>query len=493
MQRLSLNRQAFPRLIIIVSIPLALTGFLWVTRANDITLSQFLLSLVLALLPWQAYTRWREGGRDELPLFAIIAAMYFLYYAVPLFWGDLTITSDYRWKYDLSSESITAALAMAAGGVCCLWAGMRCDLGRWRLPYALTHLSLKPSRLNYIRFILVVGSLLSFTDLSTYTLGAGGRLAIVLLMSMVPLLAFAILFRRYLRHDAQTIDKLLIAGFLITRFLSGMSSGWLGVFTSILVICASLYVAERKRVPRLSLLVVVAFTLFFQVGKDDFRKNYWVERVPPAGRIERLTFWVDTSFEKWNEVITNPGAATLRETISPSVNRLSLLNQTANVIDKTPNVVPYQYGRLYSYMLITLIPRFVWPDKPSVNDANQYYQVAYGLTSEENLNAVSIAVGVLTEGYMNFGWFGAMGIMFLLGIFFDFYQRVLLSKESGVLLTALGIVLLPQFMSIESQMAQYLGGIIQQIIFTLVIMIPALQFRRKAPAVKVPVLQYADK
>ena len=179
--------------------------------------------------------------------------------------------------------------------------------------------------------------------------------------------------------------------------------------------------------------------------------------------------------------------------MSPSVNRLSLLNQTANVIDKTPNVVPYQYGRLYSYMLITLIPRFVWPDKPSVNDANQYYQVAYGLTSEENLNAVSIAVGVLTEGYMNFGWLGAMGVMFLLGIFFDFYQRVLLSKESGVLLTALGIVLLPQFMSIESQMAQYLGGIIQQIIFTLVIMIPALQFRRKAPTVKVPLLQYADK
>jgi hypothetical protein len=55
-------------------------------------------------------------------------------------------------------------------------------------------------------------------------------------------------------------------------------------------------------------------------------------------------------------------------------------------------------------MFITLIPRFIWPDKPSVNDANQYYQVAYGLTTEENLDGVSIAVGVMTEGFINFGW-----------------------------------------------------------------------------------------
>jgi hypothetical protein len=274
--------------------------------------------------------------------------------------------------------------------------------------------------------------------------------------------------------------------------MAGMASGWLGVFTSILIICGSLYVAERKRIPRFALLVVVAFTLFFQVGKDEFRRAYWVERYPPPSQMERLAFWVETSFEKWNDAITNPSADTLRETMSPSVNRLSLLNQTANVVDKTPALVPYQYGRLYSYMFITFIPRFIWPDKPSVNDANQYYQVAYGLTSEDNLGGVSIAVGVLTEGFMNFGWLGAFGVMFLLGVFFDFYQSTFLSRESGILLTALGVVLLPQFLAIESQMAQYLGGIVQQVLFTLIVMAPALKFGRSRK-VRVPVhLQYAQ-
>jgi hypothetical protein len=188
-------------------------------------------------------------------------------------------------------------------------------------------------------------------------------------------------------------------------------------------------------------------------------------------------FWVDASFEKWNDAISNPTSQSFRDTISPSVNRLALLTQTGNVIDNTPRVVPYQYGKLYSYMFITLIPRFIWPDKPSVNDANQYYQVAYGLTTEENLDGVSIAVGVMTEGFINFGWLGAFGVMFLLGVFFDFFQTLCFSKTSGVLWMALGMVLLPQLLAIESQMAQYLGGMVQQVVFTLLVMLPAFQFR----------------
>jgi hypothetical protein len=143
-------------------------------------------------------------------------------------------------------------------------------------------------------------------------------------------------------------------------------------------------------------------------------------------------------------------------------------------------------------MLITLIPRFIWPDKPSVNDANQFYQIAYGLTREEDLNGVSIAVGVLTEGYISFGWLGAMGIMFLLGVFFDFYQNAFLTKQSGIILTALGIVLLPQFLTIESQLAQYLGGVVQQVILTLLVMLPAMSRRPSVP-VKITQWQYADK
>jgi hypothetical protein len=485
-------RRRFPRLVIGAIVPIAAAAFLWATRSNEVSLVNWLLTLALITVPWNAYLNWRSQGRPELPLFGMIAFMYFLYYGVPMFWGDLTIITEFAPRgQEVSPEAITESLALALFGVGSLGLGLKVGIGRRFTPRNLDLLHLKKGRASYIRLVLVLSSVLSFSDSATATLGQGGRQALVLLISLVPLLAFAILFRSFLRGEATRVDKVLIAGFLLARFLSGMSSGWLTVFTSILIICAALYIAERKKIPRLALVVVVAFTIFFQVGKDEFRKAFWIGDQRAAGRIEKMSFWVETSYNKWNEAVDDPTGDTLKQALSPSVNRLSLLTQTANVIDKTPSVVPYQYAGLYYYMIVTVIPRFVWPDKPSINDANQFYQVAYGLTREENLEGVSISVGVLTEGYISFGWSGALAIMFFLGVFFDFFQSTFLSRNSGQLLTSLGIVLLPQFLTIDSQLAQYLGGIIQQVIFTLLIMLPAMSLRRKMPRLRLSRWRYA--
>jgi hypothetical protein len=120
----------------------------------------------------------------------------------------------------------------------------------------------------------------------------------------------------------------------------------------------------------------------------------------------------------------------------------------------------------------------MWPDKPSANEANRFYQVAYGVTDEADLDKVAIGVGVLTEAFINFGWFGVVGVMLLLGVFFDFYQKSFLGSDSGVLMSSLGIALLPQMLGIESQMATYVGGIVQQIFFSLVVLLPVIRWKR---------------
>ena len=120
------------------------------------------------------------------------------------------------------------------------------------------------------------------------------------------------------------------------------------------------------------------------------------------------------------------------------LSRLSLLQQTANLMEFKPGRVPYQHGRLYSYIGITLIPRFLWPDKPSVNDANHWYQVSYRLTSPRELSSVSIDVGTLAESYINFGWLGPLLIMFPSGIFLGSLQRILSHADSGLMFSRVG-------------------------------------------------------
>jgi hypothetical protein len=473
------------------------TALLWLTRVNEVTLWQIGLALFLAYLPWRGYLTWKASEKSDLPVFSIIGVMYWLYYALPLFWEPHTISQLYSaTARELSDAGVSMAMLMAVLGVVSLWLGMHARVGSRLAPRRLS-INLAPSRRPYIRLVLGVGCLLNVYDLSPYILGDGGKQLTGILVSVVPMLAFVILFRDSLRGESIQLDRILLLAFVATRLFNGLSSGWLGVSMSLILTCGIVYLAERRRVPQVAVILVMLFVLFFQVGKEDFRKTYWQEGsqdvsagAARGGKLERASFWVARSFEKWGETFADPNVDTLRDAITPSVSRVALLNQTANVIDMTPSVVPYQYGALYSYLGVTLVPRFLWPNKPSVNDANQFYQVAYGLTAEDDLAQTSIAAGTLTEGYISFSWPGAMGIMFLLGIFFDFYQTAFLSTKSGPLLQAVGVVLLPQFLSIESQMAQYLGGIVQEVVIILVVMLPAIKMTRTFRRPRVLQLQH---
>jgi len=460
-----------------LGVPLIITILLYLGRLNEVTPVQLLIAFLLLLLPWQTYRGWRRDGNPALPVFAMLAFMYWLYYAVPLFLEDHVFATTFEpIGHELTSDTITLALLMSLFGVCALWLGMKSGIARLMVPRSRLSLDLTNSKVNYVRAVLILGSLLSLSDMPVQLVGEGSRQFVGIMVSFVPILAFAILFRTYIRRQSTIFDRVLVFGFLGTRLIVGLSSGWLGVTASILVVCGAIYLMERRQMPRLAVLGVLLFTVFFQFGKEDFRKTYWqggeAAQQDQGSRTERVRFWIDSSLDKWNDVLNDPNA--FRLAISPSVSRLSLLNQTANVIELTPSVVPYQYGWLYSYMAITWIPRFIWPDKPSMSEANQFYQVAYGLSSEEDLSRVSISVGILAEGFMNFGWVGAIGIMFLAGIFFDFYQRTFLASTSGALMTAIGVILIPQFLAIESQMAQYLGGIVQQVVVTLIVMLPII-------------------
>ena len=467
----------------LIGLPLAVTLALYLVRLNDVTMPQLLIAFTLLLWPWQEYRKWRSEGTAALPVFAMLAFMYWLYYGVPLFLEDHVFFSVFEpVGHELASYTITLSLAMALLGVASLWFGMRLQPARAIVPKSAGSAELTPSKMNYVRVVLLIGILLSISDTPMNLAGERGRQVVSIVVSVIPIMAFAVLFRSLMRGNGNRLDKALIAGFLIVRFLGGLSSGWLGVGAATLVICGAIYLMEKRRLPRLALMLVVLFTLFFQVGKEDFRRTYWQDggiatQQQRVGRVERITFWVQNCFSKWNEALTDDSGESLRRALNPSVSRVSLLNQTANVIDLTPSVVPYQYGWLYSYMAITWIPRFVWPEKPSVSEANQYYQVAYGLTTEEALSRVSISVGLLTESFINFGWFGVVGIMFLAGVFFDFYQKTFLSNTSGVLMKGIGVILLPQFLAVESQMAQYVGGIVQQVVVTLIVMLPIIRIQ----------------
>ncbi len=460
--------------------PLAATCFLWTSSRHPVGWIGFLSAVFLAVAPWRSFLAWRRRPDLALPLFALISFVYWLYFGFALFWGEYSILMWQILEIDLTQRAIDLSMQLAVLGVACLGLGMSARLTG---PPRRT-LDLQPGKLgrNYVRVIVGLGTLAAFFEGWANQAGSLRQLVITI-QGLVPLVAFAYLLGLQFRGLAHKTDRVLILAFLMVKLLVGAASGWVGEIAGLMVVCGLVYVAERRRVPYLPIGLAVLCFLFFQAGKSDFRREFWYGG-GEAGKIERVVFWVESSYDRWRRDLSDPSGEAWRERVAKTFGRTSLLPQTANVIELTPNVVPFQGARLYSYMLVTFVPRFLWPEKPSANESNRFYQVAYGLTAEENLEGVSIAVGTLTEAYISYGWWGAIVVMLLLGQVLRLFQQVFLRSSSGLLMRSIGISMVFPLMAIEGQMAQYVGGLVQQILIVLLIMGPCVRvLERHLPGV----------
>jgi hypothetical protein len=349
--------------------------------------------------------------------------------------------------------------------------------GRWRFMESFRpDIHRSPSRWNYLRFALLAATFLKIA-VPINTLGGGGRQFLAIIETIVPSVAFVILLRYYLRGTTIPVDKILLAGYAVIALVAGISSGWLGSFVGVAIMATAVYIYERRKLPLVAIMIGILVVLFLQPGKEKFRQRYWRTGASES-YVERFNFWMDSSLSAWGEALSNSDGEQARNLATATLGRLSLLQQTANMMESTPERVPYQNGRLYSYMLVTFVPRVFWPDKPSVSDANRWYQVAYRLTMPNNLNGVSIAVGYLPESYINFGWFGPPVVMFCIGVLLGLFDKILLRPRSGLLLNSIGVSLLPGLMPVDPQLAQYFAGVGQQVAVALIALAPMFDLHR---------------
>ena len=440
--------------------PAAASVVTWLTSVNPISLTALVCSYVILQCAWGSYLSWSKRPTG-LPIFGIIASVYWIFFSAALFWGERRIAADRIVPVD--EEYVTRALEMALVGVICMWAGMRLPLNAPSVRNLPDIDGRAGSSWAYLRVVLVVATLVGVYSPSVYWLGVNGRNIMTILTTMIPTTAFLLIIRRCWQRTASPIDKPLIIAIGLVHVGGGLSSGWLGSVVNFGLTVGAFYVVIHRRIPWTAIVMVIASTFFLQVGKNEFRAVYW-NTDASGDPIERAEFWLETSASSWLDALQRGGHADSGELASRTLERASLLSQVAHVLEVTPSQIPYQGGQTYSYLAITLIPRFLWPDKPTVNVANQYYQVAYGLTDTRNLDSVSIAVGSMAEAYINFGWLGVVGIMTAIGMMLRVYESMCKVDHSNTLVLAIVVGLLPQLLMIESQLGQYVAGLIQQIV-----------------------------
>ena len=91
--------------------------------------------------------------------------------------------------------------------------------------------------------------------------------------------------------------------------------------------------------------------------------------------------------------------------------RLSYSNVQTFAMNRYDSGMP---GETLKTVMIVLIPRVIWPEKPITTDmAKDFYKLVTGWRGESHLG-----LGLFGEGYWNFGWFGVVLLGVVTGVIF---------------------------------------------------------------------------
>lgn len=114
------------------------------------------------------------------------------------------------------------------------------------------------------------------------------------------------------------------------------------------------------------------------------------------------------------EIERQGGTVTLRDETFGSQG--SMVESTMRVMDRVPDDHPFEWGgRFVTDVAQQTIPRVLWPSKPILIQGQRYNKEFFDRDPVES-GGTSIAIGLPSEAYLNFGWLGLPFLM-LLGVF----------------------------------------------------------------------------
>jgi len=240
-------------------------------------------------------------------------------------------------------------------------------------------------------------------------------------------LSIFVLFHEFGKGHMKRIATYILLSVTTLCLFWSISSGFLVGATVQAAVSLVAYSIGRKKVPITSMIILIAILGFLHIGKMEMRAQFWDEGKNYSSKersvFEIYQFWVNAS---WNRLAsTESDDAKL-----PSIfDRGSLLQYLARVVDETPDERPYLNGNSYLESFANFVPRFIWPDKPAANAANDNLSIHYGFQTAEGVLKTSVGLGILCEAWANWGWFGVCLIGVVMGVIICIPSRLSINSS----------------------------------------------------------------
>lgn len=352
--------------------------------------------LVLATLPM---IFWLRTGGAHFPVFEPIMLLCVGAYALPLLAGHEFVGMFPAETITLAGFSVVI-YQLSAIAAYFLMRGLPGRSAFWH------DTVLTPQLARLVPYGLVLSGV--YIGISTFTTWVPGELESVLraVFYGVGILATFVTFQRWGRNELTPGEKALFGTMFVLQLIFMAATLLLIGIISQVGIGLLGYLSSGRRVPWVTLVLTFFCLAILHNGKSQMRTLYWTPEYQSIPRITELPGF----FSKWFAYGTqSPLVGTSKDSASAKlIERTSLFHILCLVAYQSPDRQPYLMGETYGNVLPQLIPRFFWSAKPRSHVSTYRLSTYYGLQDEDATQTTTIAFGMLTEAYANFGLVGCI-------------------------------------------------------------------------------------
>lgn len=391
-----------------------------------------------------------DFNRSCIPFFPAVNLFYLVSFGLPIF----IIKGESLGRFQVYNVTSTALILVLLGITGMNIAFYVSQVSIWQKTHSF-HLKMPETKSQNYRFIILLWVLLVTQVSFLFFRSTGGGIpSLRQFLGSAIYVAYGLFYILWRRKKLSFVQACLIAGLFSFEMIIRFSSGILSevMFLSFFLILVEFY--EKKRIHIFWVSILIAFFILFSPIKHEFRNLTWESNeenqttISKANLFWRLFIKYYTSFDLLE--VEQSGEATK--------NRVALISILSAVINDTPDFVPYWNGGSYTTLFTNLIPRIFWPDKPGNTIGNEFGQ-RYGYLDSTDYST-SFNLPWIVEMYANFGAWGILIGMPLVGIFLGFLNRKFNSVIMNPLEFCIGASLLVGLILQESNFSLQVGSLL---------------------------------
>jgi|GEM_PF-341883 len=412
---------------LIVSIAWFLQESTWRIDAQSMLgVSIFVISSIPAL-------RWAKNNRIWIPIFEISILTCIPQYAIPLILGNQELR--FYPEAIIIKSSIIVIMYILMGMIGFSFSSSRRKTSTW-----LTTSLIPREIINLIPLGIFFSNIYFYFAISLNLIPYDYVRPLGSLFTGIALLSVFVSARLWGSYRLNSFNKSFLVINIIIYVILWFSTLYLGTGFSMIILALISYSSARRNIPWPLLLIILPIISILHLGKGEMRQKYWYnERASHIGlksegrNLEDLPAY----FSEWINygISANRENQHLRRNPDSALNRASIIHLLCLAIERVPQEKNYLHGESYVAIPFLFIPRLIWPEKPGVQTTNDQLMIYLGLVNPDSIN-VSIAIGMLTESYLNFGIIGVA----VLGLIFGFiFKQVSLLSQGAPQFSAIGI------------------------------------------------------